>query len=97
MAEHTPGPWATSNRPDGDVEITDKDGSVLASAYGDNCDPKCWPVAANAAVIAAAPELLAACKAALTGSRRRNRWGAGLAADTEIKLRTAIAEAEGEK
>lgn len=58
MREHTPGPWQPSLRRDGNVEILDADGDgVMAIVYGDDNDPLCWPVSANAKLMAAAPAL----------------------------------------
>ena len=67
MAEHTPGPWMTRRHVSG----------PLADIYSiDHCDCLAttafhgWTfeeMEANARLIAAAPDLLAACKAALAG------------------------------
>jgi hypothetical protein len=57
MAEHTPPPWHCQKRDDGDVEILDENDAVLATVYGDDNDPQCWPVTENAEVIASAPRL----------------------------------------
>lgn len=59
--EYTPGPWAVGMRSGGNKEITaNDDGAPLATVYGDDSDEQCWPVTANARLIAAAPDLLAA-------------------------------------
>ena len=39
-------------------EIAVEDGSVLAECFGDDSDPQCWPITANAHLLAAAPRLL---------------------------------------
>jgi hypothetical protein len=58
MSAHTPGPWHMELRQDGDVEIVGgADDSPLATFYGDDDDPLCWPVTANARLAVAAPEL----------------------------------------
>lgn len=56
--KHTPGPLHTWRRKDGDVEVADAENCVLATYHGDDSDPTCWPVTANATLGAAAPELL---------------------------------------
>lgn len=58
MNKHTPPPLHLEPRKDGDIEICEADGNILATAYGDDSDPLCWPVSANAALFSAAPELL---------------------------------------
>lgn len=60
--KHTPGPLCALPRADGNYEITNADGDVLATVYGQDGDPECWPVRANAEMFAAAPDLLAALK-----------------------------------
>jgi hypothetical protein len=58
MSGHTPKPWGINVRQDGDIEITaGEDDSVLAVVFGDDNEPECWPVSANARLIVAAPEM----------------------------------------
>lgn len=54
-------------------------------------------IEANAALIAAAPDLLEACKEALSFSETLNGgpFSEGLPSETESHLRAAIAKAEG--
>ncbi len=63
MIEHTPGPWEKYPSAPGHKELVLSragNGCLVAS-----CDPGCTPdAAANAKLIAAAPDLLAACKVA---------------------------------
>lgn len=60
--KHTTGPFLTSQKANGNIEITDDNGGVLAEVFGDDKDPHCWPVTANARLFAAAPSLLNALK-----------------------------------
>ena len=60
-AGHTPGPWEARNQ-DAFLYIFGADGNNIARIYGHG---KTVPRDANARLIAAAPELLEACKAAL--------------------------------
>jgi hypothetical protein len=60
---HTPGPWRVTARDCGDNIFGGKDGSLrIANTYGTT---ELSEGAANARLIAAAPELLAACEAVL--------------------------------
>lgn len=88
--QHTQGPLRTEQRKDGDVEVVDAGGCVLATYYGDDNDPQCWPVTANARVGAAAPELLAACELAL-----EQMTALAPTLSTASYLRAAIAKARG--
>ena len=58
--KHTPGPWQTEKKADGNVEILDEDGFVLAEFFGEDGDPDCWPVTANATLAKASPDMLEA-------------------------------------
>lgn len=84
MAKHTPGPWTHSE----DGVIVDAAGKQLASVF-----PR--DRAANARLIAAAPDLLEACRAALYGVV--DRGGPDGLSQTEVVdyLTAAIAKAEG--
>lgn len=68
-AEHTPGPWGIGavHASEDDIDIYSEDGVVVARAVGSRDDPdqgseEAW---ANAKLIAAAPDLLAALRALL--------------------------------
>ncbi len=99
LAKHTPGPWK--------VSTTYKDFAAGRAAIVPWSDQgrtlaevrpiKCYPaseVAANARLIAAAPDLLAACKRMVRASEnhgsRKQMMNAAM-----IELRAAIARAEG--
>jgi hypothetical protein len=57
MAQHTPGPWKLS-LPD-ETAVASFDGAEIAAVQGDYDDDDVWPVmAANARLIAAAPEMI---------------------------------------
>lgn len=73
--KHTPGPWFVEKTQDGyRVEIVaGDDRSVMAEVFGDDNDSNCWPMSVNARLISAAPDLLEACRAALT----RQDWPVG--------------------
>lgn len=66
---HTPGPWRAVDRTTREMKLRDlviegPDGIELASLYvSDGADDPVWlPIEANARLIAAAPDLLAACR-----------------------------------
>jgi hypothetical protein len=90
---HTPGPWwvEDSDHPMGEGrEVYDGFGRT-ASVYGDTLTAE-----ANARLIAAAPELLAALREVADGCARRLRKGKDQGdLDTLRLCRTAIAKAEG--
>lgn len=61
MKQHTPGPWKIQPWPTGRVEIVSgTDDAPMAEVWGDDSDPNCWPITANAKLMAAAPDLLEA-------------------------------------
>lgn len=96
---HTPGPWETrrSRTPDNtggyDYAIVDKDKQIIAEAFEhtdkESCDFVKAPVEANARLIAAAPDLLSACKEALSAFYQND------IEDAKSALKMAIAKAEG--
>ena len=99
MTEQTPGPWLIANQePDkyGRVKIVDESFNVpcIAHALGRNGN-----ALADARLIAAAPELLAACKAMLFGFSMEAEYGeldsAMLRIRAKASARAAIAKAEG--
>ena len=72
MSKHTPGPWAVNPQTRGDADISvyailgSGNPHWIARAYGGGPLAPPSPVtAANARLIAAGPDLLAACEAAL--------------------------------
>ena len=89
MSAHTPGPWTEGYLPQHRMRIVAEGGKTTI------CDVALWVAdyseqAANARLIAAAPELLEACKAVLP--LVRNSGASGHYGD---KLAIAIAKAEG--
>lgn len=91
MSKHTPGPWNWEN--DRTILVAEN-GERIASDADAQYDLLDGPNAdANANLIAAAPDLLAACKAALD---RHNYQGDGRPWPQLFdKIRDAIAKAEG--
>lgn len=91
MSKHTPVPWRAVKRLDGDVEIVaGPDDSPLAIFHGDDGDPLCWPVTANARLAASAPDLLEALKQYQEANRIHN----DSEADLYERARAAIEKAE---
>jgi hypothetical protein len=98
-AKHTPGPWTYSGDSDGDFIVWAGEG-FLANVGGSFInavveDPQKELVAfdceqANARLIAAAPELLEACKRAVQLLK-----GCGANVDEDEPILAAIAKAEG--
>ena len=85
MSKHTPGPWTAYKAPNGDVQVDSPRGTIVTSGA------ITW--VPNADLIAAAPELLEACKAilaALLANKRFETMQATLDATID-----AIAKAEG--
>jgi len=87
---HTPGPWTVEPCQDTfEVGILDKDGDLVAVTYNQKC-------VANARLMAAAPDLLDACKAILDDlngimpPELVQRFGS-----SRILLRNAVTKAEG--
>lgn len=93
MSKHTPGPWRAGSSPSHIIAESDTgwDDEANLSAYGGHLICESVAREANAALIAAAPELLAACKLALKS------WFSGEISERamEMVLRDAIAKAEG--
>lgn len=92
MSKHTPGPWRLGSSA---RIIMAGMGRRIASVpmYGGN-ESETDENAANALLIAAAPDLLLACKAALAKLNHAPLDKISVAADM---LRAAIAKAEGEQ
>ena len=96
MAEHTPGPWRTTLAYD-DPVIVDHNNTIIAIAVLDSNDPKeLETIVANARLIAAAPELLAALREIADECNRRLRKGEDSGDRLTLQLcKAAIAKAEG--
>ena len=109
MSEHTPGPWHVSSKASTVIFASER---LIASAGGYTSNTEQESVVseneANARLIAAAPDLLAACVAAIdSGIASHNHWddtqrhgdGCPLCIrqrEAAAKLRAAIAKAKGE-
>lgn len=69
--KHTPGPWRVGQNLDGETAVfckrRGKDGCICYGLYDENNEPSLKELEANAALIAAAPELLEALKALVQG------------------------------
>lgn len=93
--KHTRGPWRTG--PVDDTIIKGADGSIIANVDGDYNQPDTWPIMeANARLIAAAPDLLAALEAVVDCHAALTRH-VGHSDDTAVCLvtaRAAIAKAK---
>ncbi len=99
-AKHTPGPWSITNTIMGSAETTVWPSAVVAAPYG-SVDTVCdfsfmtnkphGEQQANARLIAAAPELLAALRAMI----ERAEWHGDKDADGLCGARAAVAKAEG--
>ncbi len=95
MTKHTPGPWIV-NADDPAEILMDDIASIhclVATVHADGCEPEQW--GADARLIAAAPEMLAALRLALEywahrQQRYKNRHPAWV-----NEARAAIAKAEG--
>lgn len=91
MSSFTPGPWKAATTDDGTVVIKSADANIATMLYNDD--------EANSKLIAAAPELLEACKLALKGIEvleeiakgKGDAWTATVL--TMEKLNAAIAQA----
>ena len=92
MSKHTPGPWATDPECNNEI-VLGKDGIIVADccivdAEGIRTQEQ---VNANARLIAAAPDLLTACKAVVEEDGFR---GSALMRKRVDAMRVAIAKAE---
>ncbi len=87
--KHTPGPWEVHELADGPSKTIGPLGVFVAQTIGGNDT-------ANARLIAAAPDLLAACKETLQCCDAINQDDADLLpSDTISQIEAAIAKAEG--
>lgn len=86
-AKHTPGPWSVDA--DGSVQVVAASGATVAEVYGTDAGER-W---ANATLIAAAPDLLEACRGALAYLRARGEYDTS---EQQAPLIAAIRAAEGE-
>ncbi len=90
MTQHTPGPWAATGW---EMREVSAHGHTIALCLGGNSAEAARMARANAALIAAAPDMLAALEA-FVGSRKGD--GMGWTLDSlEALAREAIAKARG--
>ena len=87
MATHTSAPWSIGKIREGSVEIQTPSGAICELMTGTEELELPPDVEADARLIAAAPDLLAACKATLPPLEQRQPW--------HVMLEAAIAKAEG--
>lgn len=95
-AKHTPGPWTVTGQKEyayqiGIGVVTDRGIDPIAAAYGDGEAAK-----ANAQLIAAAPDLLAACQQMLSMTVARVPLTSPLRKAACARARAAIAKAKDE-
>ena len=89
-AKHTPGPWQVNNNDP--LQVCDSDGEKRGCSPIANTRGKRGEAKANARLIAAAPELLAALESLLD----YDNLGAYERANVRKQSRAAIAKAKGE-
>ena len=86
---HTPGPWRVG--PVDDTIVTDAAGKEVAAIDGDYNSPDEWPrMEANARLIAAAPDMLAALRLCAEGAGFQY-----MTFESRAAVNAAIAKAEG--
>ena len=99
MADYTPGPWTVEEYGDDDVPtlVIHKDSEsrvCFMATPGSRGDPA--KIEADARLIAAAPDLLAACKHAMTIALEYDETGFAGTVVLKRMLREAITKATGE-
>ena len=95
MSEHTPGKWQISG-PYIRSRISDDVSKRIARFYADTKTMYVGEAEANANILAAAPDLLAACKGALALLEVNHEgWCIRTDGPEFVALRKAIAKAEG--
>lgn len=98
MSGHTPGPWRIDPRPFSGYGAVHVSGGqyIVAKALGQtqSCETE---ATANARLIAAAPDLLAALQSIVASLAEHDDEGMIEHAEQMIAARTAIAEATGEQ
>lgn len=97
MSQHTPGPWKINPSDSEDCIYIESGSDGIATVFGGNCAFDL----ANARLIAAAPELLEACRAAdaaitydTAEAAEDGKWDLPMA--VAIRLRSAILKAEAQ-
>lgn len=95
MSKHTPGMWtAIGNQVF--VGVHTNEPKVIVQAKSQNAGEKIREAAANARLIAAAPEMLEALKYVLALSEGNSCLAVGMLVEHHSKIRQVIAKAEGE-
>lgn len=98
--KHTPGPWVIDERYDGCVYSSDDTGSIVARCGGRGFEfvaREADEIKANAALVAAAPDMLAALKTVILDERNAEIIARHCVGGESIvrEMRAAIAKAEG--
>lgn len=94
--KHTPGPWVVD---DDDGSIRTESGDEVLVSYGDGEGHSLAATHADRMLVAAAPDLLAACETLVEAQRRADageHGGFGFYVDAVDIARAAIAKAKGE-
>ena len=95
VSKYTPGPWRVSDGDDLWVAGPISTDNVICDIVPRDADSYTEEDEANAALIAAAPDLLEACKRALSGAWLHATSGHSDAVAVHDELRAAIARATG--
>lgn len=93
MSKYTPGPWRVGGKEKRVIFAANGDVVARTAAYGEQSETP-EAESGNAALIAAAPDLLGACKSALRALKDNLEPGC-MDADAIAGLEAAIAKAEG--
>lgn len=94
MSKHTPGPWKWWTTHEGSHRINPEEGGLVIASC-DTRNPFSYEQEANARLIAAAPDLLKACKALLDVYGELHALYDIGDCDASDAARIAIAKAEG--
>lgn len=95
--KHTPGPWKAAHNAPFRWAIHGPRNEWIAqtdAAFDDGSSGSPDACEANARLIAAAPDLLAVCRAVVAGTNAKNGF-VGVGSDIYMAARAAIAKAEG--
>ncbi len=88
MSTHTPGPWQVHGS---HIYTADPKRALLAQVYNPGNKASDYPLVANAHLMKAAPDLLAACKEFV----RKVEAGEARSTKSYAEMKAAIAKAEG--
>ena len=95
--KHTPGPWTLKLTENGHPVIEDRVGRKVVEQFCNGGTSEGSEGRDNARLIAAAPDLLAACKTMLSSMRLMDDGAEDVQREAEDMMRAAIAKAEGGK